>query len=236
MKKAKANKKSDENTCRTSSDAASQPKIRLMVKEVRTLRVAAGRYFARPSLRILPDGTWVMVYIHAKHHWADPQGQIEVMFSADEGRTWSEPNKHLDGSSVIGLPGRPSALGSPYDPVEPYFYLAPSGELVITAMNVDLSGLETGKPASRTSTPRASRAWATSIFSIVFNWQPGTCSPSLRVVSKIMILSFMLSVICQVLFFHRPELSHGSSSFPHFGITELPEFSVKHLFIVCGSC
>ena len=45
-------------------------------------------------------------------------------------------------------------------------------------------GLEIGKPASITSTPSCSRAFATWIFSTVFSWQPGTCSPSRRVVSK----------------------------------------------------
>jgi len=122
------------------------PACRLTLKEVHALRPADGRYFGRPSLRILADGTWVMVYIRSKHHWEDPQGRIEVMFSTDEGRTWSEPNKHVDGTPVVGLPSKPSTPDSPYDPVEPYFYLAPSGELVITAMNVDLTGLSAGTP------------------------------------------------------------------------------------------
>ena len=120
--------------------------LRLTLKETRALCTAPELYFGRPSLRVLADGTWVMVYIRSKHHWADPQGQIEVMFSADEGRTWSGSNEYLDSSPVIGLPSRPSPPGSPYDPVEPYVYLAPSGELVITAMKVDLSGLSSGKP------------------------------------------------------------------------------------------
>ncbi len=119
--------------------------VNMAVTEVRSLLAAPGTYFGRPSLRILADGTWVMVYIRAKHHWLNPDGWIEVMFSADEGRTWSAPNTCLDGTPVKGLPGRPSAPGSPYDPVEPYVYLAPSGELVATCMNVDLSGLSTGK-------------------------------------------------------------------------------------------
>jgi hypothetical protein len=105
-----------------------------------------GWYFGRPSLQILADGTWVMVYIRSKHHWKDPQGQIEVMFSSDEGRTWSEPNTYLDGTPVKGLPIRPSEPGSPYDPVEPYVYLAPSGELIATAMKLDLTGLDKGLP------------------------------------------------------------------------------------------
>jgi hypothetical protein len=117
----------------------------MSIREVRTLLSAPGEYFGRPSLQILADGTWVMVYIRSKHHWKDPQGQICVMFSTDEGRTWSEPNTLPDGAPVTGLPGRPSPPGSPYDPVEPYVYLAPSGELVATAMNADLSPMLEGR-------------------------------------------------------------------------------------------
>ena len=42
-----------------------------------------------------------------------------------------------------------------------------------------------GKPASITSTPRSTRAWASSSFSARFMLQPGDCSPSRSVVSKI---------------------------------------------------
>ena len=44
-----------------------------------------------------------------------------------------------------------------------------------------------GKPASMTSTPKATRAWAISIFSARFMLAPGDCSPSRSVVSKIVI-------------------------------------------------
>ena len=49
-------------------------------------------------------------------------------------------------------------------------------------------GLDTGNPASITSTPKASKRRAISIFSVLVNWQPGTCSPSRRVVSNTKIL------------------------------------------------
>jgi len=44
-----------------------------------------------------------------------------------------------------------------------------------------------GNPASITSPPSSTRALATSSFSRVFMLQPGDCSPSRRVVSKITI-------------------------------------------------
>ena len=154
--------KSNENACRA---AEAQAKIPLTIKEVRTLCAVEDRYFGRPSLRILADGVWVMAYIHSSHHFRNPGGQMEVMFSADEGRTWSERNKCLDGTPVVGLPSAPSPPESPYDPVEPYLYLAPSGELVITAMNVDLSGLSSGQPCHAdgcawiTVSPDGGRTW-----------------------------------------------------------------------------
>ena len=46
-------------------------------------------------------------------------------------------------------------------------------------------GLEIGKPASRISTPSSSSFSAISSFVVESNLQPGTCSPSLKVVSKI---------------------------------------------------
>ncbi len=118
---------------------AARGEVRLAIQEVRTLRSQQGRYFGRASLQVLADGTWVMTYIHSDHHWKCHDGQIEVMFSGDEGRTWSAPNTCLDGKAVVGLPSAPSSPESLFDPIEPYIYLAPSGELVITAMNVRTS-------------------------------------------------------------------------------------------------
>ncbi|CCY38147.1 unknown [Tannerella sp. CAG:118] len=61
----------------------------------------------------------------------------------------------------------------------------------ISTTDLKSPGLDTGNPASITSTPNPSNAFATWIFSTVFNWQPGTCSPSRKVVSKINNLSLI---------------------------------------------
>ena len=71
----------------------------------------------------------------------------------------------------------------------------------VTAFEISITdlkspGLDIGNPASITSTPKASSCFATSIFSTVLSWHPGTCSPSRRVVSNIKSLLF----ICLFLF------------------------------------
>ena len=50
---------------------------------------------------------------------------------------------------------------------------------------------EMGNPASIISTPNASSCFAASIFSLKCIEQPGACSPSLSVVSKILIIRCM---------------------------------------------
>jgi len=110
--------------------------VRLTIEEVTNIRPTHdGRYFGRASLQVLASGVWVMTYVHSDHHWKNPGGQIEVMFSGDEGRTWAPPNTYLDGKPVSGLPSAASPKESPHDPVEPYIYLAPNGDLVIAAMD-----------------------------------------------------------------------------------------------------
>lgn len=59
--------------------------------------------------------------------------------------------------------------------------------LEISTTELKSPGLDIGNPASITSTPNCSSCFATWIFSTVFNWHPGTCSPSRRVVSKCII-------------------------------------------------
>ena len=61
----------------------------------------------------------------------------------------------------------------------------------ISSTELKSPGLEIGNPASMMSTPRLSSNFATSIFSVVFSWQPGTCSPSRSVVSKMYSLSLI---------------------------------------------
>ncbi len=55
---------------------------------------------------------------------------------------------------------------------------------VMVAMAAKSPSEAMANPASITSTPKSSRAWAMVSFSCVVMLQPGDCSPSRRVVSK----------------------------------------------------
>ena len=89
----------------------------------------------------------------------------------------------------------------------------------ISTTELKSPGLDTGKPASITSTPNSSRAFATSIFSTVLSWQPGTCSPSRNVVSKMNNLSLIYFI-----FFFKLKIT-----FPLFRrkVMEVPLFLVN---------
>lgn len=131
----------------TALTTCARAEVRLTIKEVTTIRPTYdGRYFGRASLRVLANGVWVMTYIHSDHHWKCHDGQIEVMFSADEGRTWAPPNTYLDGKPVSGLPSAASPKESPHDPIEPYIYLAPNGHLVIATMDAVFPGQGEPRP------------------------------------------------------------------------------------------
>ena len=85
----------------------------------------------------------------------------------------------------------------------------------VTALDISITewkspGLEIGKPASIMSTPKLSRRRATSIFSTVLSWQPGTCSPSRNVVSN----TNNLSLITILIFFTNEQ--HENAGCVHF--------------------
>ena len=77
-----------------------------------------------------------------------------------------------------------------------------------------------GKPASMTSTPSRESCCAISSFSLVFSEIPGDCSPSRRVVSKMITRSsFMslLSLACSLLFSLGLRLRGRHALFPPRG-------------------
>ena len=82
--------------------------------------------------------------------------------------------------------------------------VAPRTVSAIAAMAAASPGEAAAKPASMISTLRASSCFATSIFSFRFMLQPGDCSPSRSVVSKILTVLPMVS--CPLLFRILPGL------------------------------
>ena len=67
--------------------------------------------------------------------------------------------------------------------------------LAMASTEAKSPGLEIGKPASIMSTPNwSSRSAMTNFFSVA-SLQPGTCSPSLRVVSKIFTCSLDINAV-----------------------------------------
>ena len=71
--------------------------------------------------------------------------------------------------------------------------VAPRTVSAMAAIAAASPGEAAAKPASMISTLRASSCFATSIFSFRFMLQPGDCSPSRSVVSKILIVLPMVS-------------------------------------------
>ena len=77
-----------------------------------------------------------------------------------------------------------------------------------------------GKPASITSTPRRASCCAISSFSPVFSEMPGLCSPSRRVVSKMITRSSVMSLLlvgCSFLFSLGLRLRGRHALFPPRG-------------------
>lgn len=81
-------------------------------------------YIARSHMIELPDGNWMIGYPAQDHH--NPKssdGYLIIRFSDDEGRTWTEENKRLDGSDITGLPENNKWYGF-------YFIVAPNDDIL----------------------------------------------------------------------------------------------------------
>jgi hypothetical protein len=72
----------------------------------------------------------------------------------------------------------------------------PSTSVAMRATASVWAGDEMGKPASMTSTFRSANLWAMRTFSETVIEAPGACSPSRRVVSKIVMESLIGWIVC----------------------------------------
>src|SRR5690606_6244427 len=88
--------------------------------------------------------------------------------------------------------------------------------LDISCTELKSPGLDIGKPASITSTPSSSNLSAMTNFCSVSNLHPGTCSPSLSVVSKICTLSLpIVSINLSNSYENRASGGEGSKNTPY---------------------
>jgi hypothetical protein len=94
----------------------------------------ADAHVSRNAIKLLDDGTWVLLYNKANNHTGSEWSHVNLRFSADHGRTWTKENHLLDGTPVRGVPcGNPDNLAT----ADPWLYVAPNGDLVIHFWRVE---------------------------------------------------------------------------------------------------
>ena len=73
------------------------------------------------------ENKWIMVYRQGAQHIVDVNAVLHIRFSDDEGQTWSDADKLLDGTAVVGFP----IAGHTADPKKPAIVAAPNGDLLV---------------------------------------------------------------------------------------------------------
>jgi hypothetical protein len=112
----------------SSGQAAAMKRYEIRDLEVTVLAAQPGGHVSRNSIKTLPNGTWAMIYNRANNHGGTEWSCVNIRFSEDCGKTWSDENRLLDGSPVRGLPcANPDNLAT----ADPWLYLAPNGDLVV---------------------------------------------------------------------------------------------------------
>ena len=107
-------------------------------------------HHSRGAVKRRGDGVLVCVYRTGSHH-AINDGALHVIFSDNEGASWTDPDTTLSGAPVIGFPMNPSALSAGEDAGEPWLYIAPSGDLVLHMWRADYAVTANGTYQSRSS-------------------------------------------------------------------------------------
>lgn len=74
------------------------------------------------------SGTWVAVYIQGESHTNNSIHKAHIHFSTDEGITWSDADKNIDGTDVDGFPISGNQTG--HGIAESRLIHAPNGDLV----------------------------------------------------------------------------------------------------------
>lgn len=96
--------------------------------EMTIIEAEADAHVSRNAIKVLDDGTWVLLYNKANNHMGSEWSHVNLRLSTDHGRTWTKENHHLDGTPMDGVPrGNPDNFSTS----DPWLYLAPNGDLVI---------------------------------------------------------------------------------------------------------
>lgn len=126
----------------------------------KVLRAEEGRWFGRAAVEEAPDGTWVLAYREGGIHYVN-DGVLHIAFSDDEGDTWSEEDRGLDGGSIARFPAHPPGAGpdQPTGPGEPWLYRAPDGTLVLHCWKVDYGERSRNGGTWQISSSDGGRTW-----------------------------------------------------------------------------
>lgn len=69
------------------------------------LETAGGAWYGRPQMLDRGDGVWVLIYRSGVDHGSDDaNARFNIIFSDDEGATWTAGNTKLGGGAVSGAP------------------------------------------------------------------------------------------------------------------------------------
>lgn len=94
-------------------------------------------WFGRSSL-VANGSTWVHVYRTGLTHGYDLTSRLHIRFSTDEGATWTAEDTFTDAGAVTGFPIAPHLTNGV---AEGQMVVAPNGDLLIVALEIDAGGL-----------------------------------------------------------------------------------------------
>jgi Neuraminidase (sialidase) len=92
-------------------------------------------------METLSDGNTILVYEESEAHYLNLDDVVHVRFSDDGGATWSDEDKYLDDTAVIGFPAFADAGDAdPLGPGDTYIFQAPNGDIWLHIWNARYSG------------------------------------------------------------------------------------------------
>ena len=140
------------------------PSVQINSDEIFVANKGAGqtaRWYGRAHGKTLSNGVQVCVYANAASHIDTIYSVLMIRFSNDNGTTWTDENTDLDGNPVSGFPMHPigAGVGDANGAGEPYLFLCPNGDLVVSMWNVDYGSSNLGTYISRST--NGGKSWTT---------------------------------------------------------------------------